>query len=170
MSKLKELIETLANLIKPTQPINEMSRAFAYKDRLIEVCAWVEGPMRADNRYFKYYNNMHYSVATKVARIRIDEARYVGGNHKEGNKKKWVLTPSEKQELVDILNGPSEEVPGYTRWQDILITFNRDNFNLSTQRTLAGDLDDSQRNPHMPKHIKPFPIDYPMPNYMEIKE
>lgn len=79
------LIE-IANKLKEKlfpQSLNEMSLAFQYKDRHVEVCAWVENPTPRDNRYFKYYDSEYISTATKVARIRIDEAVYVGGNHKE---------------------------------------------------------------------------------------
>lgn len=151
------------------QSINEMSRAFAYKDRSIEVCVWVEGPMGVDNQYFKYYDSMYYNNAKKVARIRIDKSEYVGGKHREHGIKPWILSNKDKKELVDILKGPSKEHEGLTRWQDIIITYNKDNFDISSLDTINGNLNVENRNPKMPKHIKPFSIDYPMPNYLELK-
>lgn len=165
---IKQINEQLEQVIDKALQLNEMSKAFSFKNRSIEVCAWVEGPLSVDNRYFKYYNSMFYNLADKVARIRIDKPEYVGGNHKEHKIKKWILTEKEKRELVEILKGPSEEYDNLTRWQDILITYNRDNFNISAKNTIAGNLNDTQRNPKLAKYIKPFPIDYPMPNYIEL--
>lgn len=167
-NKLYEITEKLKQILFNPQPLQEMSRAFAYKNRSIEVCVWVEGPMGADNRYFKYYNSLYYNTASKVARIRIDRPEYVGGNHKEHGIKQWKLSSGDKQELEEILKGPSDNHKGLTRWQDILITYNEDNFNISADKTINGILDDSQRNPKINKNIKPFPIDYPMPSYEEL--
>lgn len=166
INKLNEELDEIIN----EDIINEMSKAFSYKDKGIDVCVWVEGPMRTDNQYFKYYDNMFYDNATKVARIRIDRNKYVGGQHREKNKKKWILSDKEKNELVQILQQPSERYPKYTRWQEVLMTYNYDNFNITPENTMLGKIDDSQRNPNMPKYIKPFPIDYPMPDYTKLED
>ena len=167
MNKIEMLIEKLKEVLTPMQ-LNEMSMAFHYKDRHVEVCAWVENPTPRDNRYFKYYNSEYNSTATKVARIRIDKPEYVGGNHKERDLKKWILSNKEKQELIEILKTPSNDYPGYTKWQDIIITYNRDNFHLKAEDTIKGNLDKGTRNPTLPKHIVPFDIDTPMPNYLQL--
>lgn len=162
--KLKEQLEEALNLI----PLYEMSMAFYYKDRRIDVCAWVENPMGVDNQYFKYYDNSLMKLATKVARIRIDKPVYVGGRHKERNLKKWILSKREKQELVEILQGESEDHPGYTRWQELLMTYNRDNFNISFKNSKEGNLKNHQRDPKMPDYIQPYDINTPMPDYLEL--
>lgn len=162
--------EIITEIDELLEPVNEMSMAFHYKDRHVEVCAWVENPTYRDNRYFKYYNSAFVSSATKVARIRIDKAEYVGGNHKERNLTKWILSNRELRELVEILQTPSDEHIGYTKWQDILITYNRDNFHLSAQDTIAGNLAKGVRSPELPSSVEPFPIDYPMPDYLNIRE
>ena len=151
-----------------SQQINEMSMAFHYKDRHVEVCAWVENPTPRDNRYFKYYDSEYSNMAKKVSRIRIDRPEYVGGNHKERNIKKWVLSDKEKQYLVQILKSPSDDYPNLIKWQDILITYNRDNFHIKAEDTIKGNINCNSRNPLLPDYIKPFPIDYPMPNYLEL--
>lgn len=167
MNKIEMLIEKLKEALTP-MPLNEMSMAFHYKDRYVEVCAWVENPTPRDNRYFKYYNSEYNSTATKVARIRIDKPEYVGGTHKERNLKKWILSNKEKQYLMKILTTPSNDYPGYTKWQDILITYNRDNFHLKAEDTINGNLDKGTRNPTLPKHVVPFNINTPMPDYLQL--
>lgn len=165
LEKIKE--EFIAMLVKPTS-LCEMSMAFAYKDKRIDVCAWVENPSSRDNRYFKYYNNSRYNNATKVARIRIDNPVYVGGTHKERNLKQWILTDYEKNELVKLLSSPSNEFTGFTKWQSILIRYNSDNFFLTPQQTINGEFENADFDPKMPDYIKPFPIDYPMPDYLKL--
>lgn len=162
--KLKEAFAKIFN----KQQFYEMSKAFSYKDRRIDVCVWVENPMGVDNMYFKYYDCSLYTMANKVARIRLDKPKYVGGNHKEGTKKKWVLSERDKKELVELLKSPSDEHEGLTKWQDVIITYNDDNFNLKAKQTINGELDKAQRDPKMPSHLVPLPIDLPMPNYLEL--
>lgn len=167
MSLFKKLKEQLDEVLNP-MPLYEMSKAFSYKDKRIDVCAWVENPMGVDNQYFKYYDHSSIPSATKVARIRIDKTEYVGGTHKERNLKKWVLSNKEKRELVNILNTPSKRYPGYTKWHDILITYNFDNFDISPEQTISGEIFNYDRDPKMPKHLNPFDINTPMPNYLEL--
>lgn len=164
---IKEIIEKFKDINR--QCINEMSMAFSYKDRHVEVCAWVENPTPRDNRYFKYYDAEYSNMASKVARIRIDAAKYVGGNHKERNLKKWILSNKEKQYLIEILNSPSDDYPSLTKWHDILITYNRDNFHIKAEDTIKGNIDPKSRNPLLPENVKPFSIDFPMPNYLELE-
>ena len=169
MKKQKTFKEVTDQIEQILEPMYEMSKAFSIKNRRIDVCAWVENPMGANNQYFKYYDCSTIPSATKVARIRLDRPEYVGGNHRERNLQKWILTTKEKQELVDILMGPSDEFDGLNRWQDIIITYNKDNFNLTTRDILAGDFSRAQRDPKMSDKIQPLPLDYPMPNYMELQ-
>lgn len=169
MNEIQKLIRKLKEVLEP-QTLNEMSMAFHYKDRYVEVCAWVENPTSRDNRYFKYYDSEYSSTASKVARIRIDRPDYVGGNHKERNLKKWTLSKNEKQFLMTILKSESDDYKGLTKWQDILITYNRDNFHIKAEDTINGNIDKGTRNPLLIDKIKPFPIDYPMPNYLELEE
>lgn len=148
--------------------LNEMSMAFNYRNKRIDVCAWVENPMATDNQYFKYYNNSLIRLATKVARIRIDRPEYVGGFHRERNFGKWSLIEKEKRELIEILKGESDDHPTYTRWQEIIMTYNRDNFNISFKDSKNNNFKNYQRDPKMPDYIKPFDINYPMPDYMKL--
>ena len=164
---IKKLLQKLDEVLNPIQ-LYEMSKAFSYKDKRIDVCAWVENPMGVDNMYFKYYNCSTIPSATKVARIRIDKCQYVGGRHKENGKQPWILNKTELKELMDILKSESDEHIGLTRWQDIIITYNKDNFNLTTKECLTNNFENAQRDPKMPKHLQPLDINTPMPNYMEL--
>lgn len=167
MNIFRKLNERIQEIFNP-MPLHEMSKAFSYKNRRIDVCAWVENPMGVDNQYFKYYNCSSIPSATKVARIRINKAEYVGGFHRERNLKKWILSNREKQELVEILKMPSERYKNCTNWQDILITYNYDNFDIIPENTIAGNISKYNKDPKMPKHLKPLDINTPMPNYLEL--
>lgn len=162
--KLKQQIDEMLNPI----PLYEMSKAFSYKDRRIDVCAWVENPMGVDNQYFKYYDCSSIPSAKKVARIRLDRPEYVGGIHQERNFKKWILSNKEKQELINILKMPSDRYKGYTKWQDVLMTYNYDNFDIIPEKTIKGEITEYSKDPKMPKHLKPYDINTPMPNYLEL--
>lgn len=89
---------------------------------------------------------------------------------KKKNLKKWILSDKEKKYLLQILQSMSDDPAnkGYTRWQEILMRYNQDNFHLYPEDTKKGNLDKGTRNPSLPEHVKPFPIDFPMPNYKEL--
>ena len=162
-------IKKLNKKLKETIQLYEMS--MAWEEHLKgknSVCAWVEGPLKVDNRYIKYYNNEFYIEADKVARIRIDKPEYVGGTHKELDKQSWILSEEEKRIFVELLNKPSKKDSNYTNWQIILLTYNRDNFHI--YEPIKGDMTvyKDKKSPSMPEYLLPFPIDYPMPNYMEL--
>lgn len=164
---IPEFINTFKSMFSKEQ-LYEMSMAFFYKDRRIDVCAWVENPMSTDNQYFKYYNCSTIPSATKVARIRLDRPEYVGGNHRERNLKKWILTESEKKELIEILEGPSSEHEGFNRWQEVLMTYNRDNFQIPFNDSKINDFSKANRDPKMPDYIKPYDINTPIPDYLKL--
>lgn len=167
MNEIQKLNEEFNKLFS----INEMSMAWeAQLKGRNSVCAWVEGPLKVDNQYIKYYNNAYYTDATKVARIRIDKPEYVGGVHSESGKKKWVLTEAEKRIFVQILQEPSKTNSEYTNWQQILLTYNRDNFHIYEPITGEVSVYKNRKSPSMPEHLLPFPIDYPMPDYTKLGE
>lgn len=164
----KKLNEKLQTYI----PLNEMSLAWDYRRKNKAYCVWTEGPMHAENRYFKFYDSDSPDDATKVARIRIDRAEYVGGQHNETNSRgkleNWILSQKEKRIFLILLNSPSDDNEGCNKWQDILIRWNRDNFGIPARKTISGEIQGYQAKPGLLDDCKPFPIDYPMPNYMEL--
>ena len=107
-----------------------------------------------------------------MARIRIDRCEYVGGNHKERNSQgkveKWTLNEKDKRNLITLLNSPSVDNEGCTKWQDIIIRWNRDNFGIPAKNTISGQIKGYQPKPGLLEGSQPFPIDYPMPNYKEL--
>lgn len=172
---MKKTFTEIANGLKQAlTPINEMSLAWDYRKKNKAYCAWTEGPMSAENRYFKFYNSDSPDMASMVARIRIDRPEYVGGNHKESNSQgkveKWILTPANKKLLIQLLNSPSDDNDNCTKWQDILIRWNRDNFGVPAKKTIANDFTGYQAKPGLMTGLQPFPIDYPMPDYMKLGE
>lgn len=164
---MTKFIQILQDLLIP-QPLYEMSKAFSYRNTIVGVSAWVENPMGENNRYFKYYDYPTIPSVKKVAYIRLDRPEYMSGVYKERNRKKWILSNGEKQNLVEILKGESEAQPGYTRWQELLMTYNRDNFNISFKDSKQGNLQSQQRDPRMPDYIQPYDINTPIPNYLEL--
>lgn len=170
MNEIQRLNEEFNKLFS----INEMSLAWDYRNKNRAYCAWTEGPMSVENRYFKFYNSDSPDMASKVARIRIDRAEYVGGLHKEQNSQgkveKWILTEREKRILVKLLQSNSDDNDGCTKWQDILIRWNRDNFSIPAKATISNQIQNYQAKPGLLDNLKPFPIDYPMPDYTKLGE
>lgn len=168
MNKFEKLNEELKEYI----PLNEMSLAWDYRKKNKAYCAWTEGPMNAENRYFKFYDSDSPDMASKVARIRIDRAEYVGGDHKEKNSQgkveKWILSDKDKKILLTLLKSPSDDNDNCTKWQDILIRWNRDNFGIPAKKTISGEIEGYQAKPGLLDDCKPFPIDYPMPDYNKL--
>ena len=67
------------------------------------------------------------------------------------------------------MNSPSDDNDGCTKWQDIIIRWNRDNFGIPAKKTISGDVNGYKAKPGITAK-EPFPIDYPMPNYLELGE
>lgn len=151
---IKQITEEFKKLI----PLTEMSMAVTDKNSAI----WVEaGSTRPKaNRYFKYYNNISYQKANKVARISITKSEYIKHRNID-SKDDWILTKSEKKKLVTLLNRPSEDFPEITNYQYIIAVYNRDNFYLSISRFIRGDYNKSD-------YPDLLPLNYPMPDYMEL--
>jgi len=171
MKKAKELNEEFNKLFEK-MPIWEMSGVWKYRDKKNSVSVWTENPMVVDNMYFKYYDNFSYQLASKVARIRIDKPEYVGGNHKESNNagrlQKWELSKSDVKVLMELLQSPSKDHPGYNKWQDIIIQFNHANFGLSLKEMEAGDYGQEEKDPILPDSVHSFKLDTPIPDYTEL--
>lgn len=173
--EINEVIEFLDNESKKLEKENNVilsEMSMAWEEHLKgkhSVCVWVENPSSRDNRYMKYYDNEFYDLAEKVARIRIDKAAYVGGEHSENDIQPWVLSEGEKKEFVELLKSPSKKNPQYTNWQQVILTYNADNFHI--YEPITGDMTKykNRKSPLMPSYILPFPIDYPMPDYLNLE-
>lgn len=94
-----------------------------YRERKFNMCIAVN-PDRNRNlkgmEYFKIYNSIDPTKATKVARIKFREANYVIHKNK-GGKKNWVLNSKERKHLVKMLNSLSDK--GEV-WNEIIYHFN----------------------------------------------
>ena len=153
---IKQITEEFKKLISLT----EMSMAVTDKNSAI----WVEARSTRPkaNRYFKYYNNISYQRADKVARISIIKPEYIKHQNIDG-KDDWILTKSEKRKLMILLNQSSEDFPEITNYQYIIAVYNRDNFYLSISKFIRGDYNESD-------YPDLLSLDYPMPDYMELEK
>lgn len=149
---VQKLLEQIDDIINPI-PLYEMSMATV--DRNLKRCIWVENPGNPNNQYFKYYNDINNSKATKVARIWLTKAEYL---YHRDNKYIWNLTDKEIKLLVNWLNSSSDEYEGLTVWQQILIVYNRDNFGIKPKETINNDLYTD----------KAFNINTKMPDYTKL--
>ena len=115
--------------------------------------------------YFKVFNSPSFVRATKEARIKFSNPKYV--QHKD-SKKLWVLNAEEKQYLVEKLNQKSKYEENCTVWQYGIMQFNLEAYNIPHEETrkitkeLLNSLskDDERR--------KYLPFDLEMPNYKEL--
>lgn len=139
--------------------INEMSMAWV--DKQANKCVWVENPNTHNSDYFKYYNSFSYHKADGVARISLVEPKYLSHKNTDG-KDDWKLNSKEKKELVRIMQSPSNVRKGFTHWQVTLIQYNFDNFYIDPEDTINGTFDKQE-------YPDAFPINYPMPNYLELQ-
>lgn len=154
---IKKLNEEINNILK--EPIYEMSMAWNSKSN--NRCVWVENPTGYNNRYFKYLDGITYNKAYRVARISMVEPNYLNHTNSDGLKD-WVLNSKERKELVLLMNQPNKKYKGCSNWQATLITYNEDNFGIDFDETISGSFDKEE-------YPNAFSIDYPMPNYLELK-
>lgn len=151
-TNLKELKELI-------YPMKEMSMAWV--DQKSNRCCWVENITGHSNDYFKYLDSFSFYKADYIARISLREPKYLEHINSDG-KKEWKLNNSEKKELVELMNSPSGTHPNLTKWQDTLIQYNMDNFFIQPLETINKTFDKE-------KYPNAYDIDYPMPNYLELK-
>ena len=138
--------------------IEEM--ATVYTDEVNKhVCQVNPDRNRQGLEYFKLYNNVNWSKATKVARIEFRKPNYVLHTNKDG-KENWKLNNREKIALIKALKMDSEDYPGYSNYQAAIIHFNREK-GLSANKTKENLINDL-------KYPKFLPIDLPMPDYMKL--
>ena len=138
--------------------IPEMSKAFHSDEENVNV--WVENPNTYNNEYFKYYNHANIRSASKVARIKLRSPEYIK-SHRD-NKELWILNSSERKTLIELLNLPYARDPRITNWQQIIVTYNDDFFNIVPEDTIADSYDKS-------KFPQALSINMPMPDYTQLK-
>lgn len=106
--------------------------------------------------YFKVYNHIDPTKASKIARIKFRDCDYVI-HHNKGEKKNWFLNTCERKQLIEILNSPSERDDGNTIWQSLIL-----NFNYET----GLDFKETKKNKSNNLIHKDYlPIDLKIPNY-----
>lgn len=75
--------------------------------------------------YFKVYNHIDPTKATKIARIKFRECEYVI-HHNNGRKENWKLNSKERKQLVQILTSPSKNFPEKSVWDELIRNFNNE--------------------------------------------
>ena len=112
--------------------------------------------------YFKVYNSPSFSKATKVARIKFREPEYI---HHKGSKKNWNLNVSERKDLVEFLESKSTNFKDYTVWQECIMYFNLQVYNIpypESQVLCSADTEDPNN-----KYYRALPIDLEIPDYVK---
>ncbi|MCM1507803.1 MAG: hypothetical protein NC177_11815 [Ruminococcus flavefaciens] len=109
-----------------------------------------------DMEYFKVYNHIDPTKASKIARITFRSCEYVIHRNR-GKKENWFLNRRERKQLIEILKSSSKKDIGYTVWQSLIL-----NFNYET----GLEYDDTKNNTsnHL-IHKNYLPIDLKIPNY-----
>lgn len=82
---------------------------------------------RIGNPYFKVYNNIDYSKATKVARLSFIRPELITGHSERNGKKEWILKDisiTNREEIVRYLKSPSGRNPNVSVWTDIRYEWN----------------------------------------------
>ena len=152
---VQKLLEQIDDIINPI-PLYEMSSGWF--DKKENRCAWVENPGNPNNQYFKYGNDIGINKATKVARISLLEPKYLYHRDKAYI---WALTNKEINNLINILKSPSDKHKGLTKWQDLLITYNEDNFYILPEDTINNNI-------NYKECPKAFNINTKMPDYTKL--
>lgn len=154
-SRIQKILESIENSLNPI-PLYEMSGSWF--DKKAQRCAWVENPGDPNNQYFKYGNNVGINKATKIARISLLKPEYLYHRDKADI---WALSNKEIKTLIQLLQSPSDKHENCTKWQDLLITYNEDNFYILPNDTIHNNIDYTE-------YPKAFNINTPMPDYTKL--
>ena len=102
--------------------------ATVQRDNRFNMCVAVN-PDRKRNlknsEYFKVYNHIDPTKATKIARIKFRECEYVIHNN-NGGKKNWKLNSKERKQLMKILISPSKNFPDKRVWDELIRNYNNE--------------------------------------------
>lgn len=102
--------------------------ATVQRDNRFNMCVAVN-PDRKRNlkntEYFKVYNHIDPTKATKIARIKFREYEYVIHNN-NGGKKNWKLNSKERKQLMKILISPSKNFPDKRVWDELIRNYNNE--------------------------------------------
>ena len=133
------------------------------RDRNLNICVAVN-PDRHRNlknmEYFKIYNHTDHLRATKIARIKFRAPEYVIHNNRKGVEN-WFLNSKDIKNMIQVLNSPSDNYPGFTTWQGLILNFNYESGDLDFEETKKNVQDNGKTLPH-PDFL---PIDLPIPDY-----
>lgn len=136
---------------------NPLELTFSSKDKNISI----QLEMASSETYLTYCNNEFHNLATKFARISIHEPTYI---QTKCIDPKWILTPKEKQELLDILNDKYSE--NLSNWENLLMHYNWIN---GYADSLIYQVTEECKKTYNKKIKKGgLKLDYPIPDYTKL--
>ena len=104
--------------------------ANVYNNRTLDLSIQVNpDPLRVGLPYFKFYDSASYAKTSRVARISLEKPVYIYHSNADG-KLDWILNAKERKLLDKILSSNSTEHAGFTVWQDVIASYNREKFGL----------------------------------------
>lgn len=167
--KLSEALNNL-NKIQNTEPyleiLDEMVKIADDKD----MCIVVVPERRIGIPYFKVLNHQDYTKATKVARIKFNEEKYVTGHKDPDGKEEWRLNSREIKQLIGLLSKNSRMVSPerefYSNWKRSILELNYTKYSVSYEKTEKRHMSDLKTNSEL--ETKPLPIDLKMPDYRNL--
>ena len=138
--------------------LNEMAKIVQDDDNNISIIVSPDTKRNnRNNEYFKILNHKEYSKASKIARIKFRQPKYVLRHNNDG-KKNWILNKDEKQLLINLLNKKNIYKESY--WETAIIRYNLE-AGLSEEKTLENTKD----NLKYPDYL---PIDLNLPDYTKL--
>ncbi len=100
--------------------------ATVQRDRKYNMCVAVNPDSKRNlknKEYFKVYNHIDPTKATKIARIMFRDCKYI--IHKNnGGKQNWELNAKERRQLMTILISPSTKSPQNRVWDELINSYN----------------------------------------------
>lgn len=117
------------------------------------------------NEYFNVFNNPSYRKAELAARIEFRVANYLPNNE---TKQNWILNDADKQVLISFLKSSSVNFPNITNWQECILYFNQQAFNISYPESMGLTKDIQKQLSGNDKRKQALPIDLEMPDYKKL--
>lgn len=144
----------------------EMSRVANVRE--MDASIWVHPSSNRSGPYFKVYNSLSQTKATKCARIRFDIPKYE--IHKATSKGSWELNTSEIKELMQFFNTKYNGFE-YTNWDRCKWIWNDEIYSnmgvmLESFDYFSGKCDIDMDREKNKNYLR---LDFGMPNYLELR-
>lgn len=138
--------------------------SYKREDGLWIVVHPVESKYLYGNEYFKVLDHFWSEEPTKVARISFYTAEYIQ-HPDDDTKEAWILNKEEKEKLVKRLKQIEDNYHGLNNWQ-MLLQYHNDERGFCNHSIVENTTNRKGKR----KFPNYFPVDFPMPNYMDLPE